>query len=69
LKKKDIIELEITDYAFEGKGIAKVQIGESESKFVIFIDKTYPGDVVKAEIQKKKKSYAEAVISEFIKKS
>ncbi len=69
MKKKDIIELEITDYAFEGKGIAKIQIGESESKFVIFVDKTYPGDVVKAEIQKKKKSYAEAVISEFVKKS
>jgi len=71
LKKGDIIELSIEDYAFEGKGVAKINIeleGEIK-KFVVFVNGTYPGDVVKAEIRRKKKSYAEAIVSEFIKKA
>jgi 23S rRNA (uracil1939-C5)-methyltransferase len=65
LKKGDLIDLEIEKYAFEGKGIAKIEkvlTGEENNnkKYVVFVDGSYPGDKVKAEIKKIKKSYAEA---------
>jgi 23S rRNA (uracil1939-C5)-methyltransferase len=60
MKKGEVLQLNITDYAFEGKGIAKIEHPETEKKFVIFVHGAYPGDVVEAQIRKKKKSYAEA---------
>jgi len=77
VKKGEIIELEIEKYAFEGRGIAKVDKGsivpeaidESKNKYVIFVDGSYPGDVVKASLTKIKKSYAEARVAEIIKPS
>jgi 23S rRNA (uracil1939-C5)-methyltransferase len=75
MKKGDLLELDITGYAFEGKGIAKIikevntQEGKSEKKFVIFVDGSYPGDKVIAQIRKVKSSYAEAKIKELISKS
>ncbi|MCX7797046.1 MAG: 23S rRNA (uracil(1939)-C(5))-methyltransferase RlmD [Melioribacter sp.] len=75
MKKGDLIELEITDYAFEGKGISKIikdyqQIDTgSQKKFVIFVENTYPGDRVIAQINKIKKSYAEAKVKQLIVKS
>ncbi|MEG8947814.1 23S rRNA (uracil(1939)-C(5))-methyltransferase RlmD [Rosettibacter firmus] len=75
MKKGDLIELEITDYAFEGKGIAKIvkeihsQTEDNPKKFVIFIDSSYPGDKIIAQLNKIKKSYAEGKIKEIISKS
>lgn len=75
MKKGDLIELEITDYAFEGKGIAKIvkeihsQTEDNPKKFVIFIDSSYPGDKIIAQLNKIKKSYAEGKIKEIILKS
>lgn len=77
VKKGEIIELEIEKYAFEGRGIAKVDKGsivpeaidESKNKYVIFVDGSYPGDIVNASLTKIKKSYAEARVSEIIKPS
>lgn len=77
VKKGEILELEIEKYAFEGRGIAKVDKGsivpeaidESKSKYVIFVDGSYPGDVVKASLTKIKKSYAEARVAEIIRPS
>jgi len=75
MKKGDLFELDITGYAFEGKGIAKffidsLLIGESETKkFVVFVDGSYPGDKVIARITKVRKSYAEAKVKELISKS
>lgn len=77
VKKGEIVELEIEKYAFEGRGIAKVDKGsivpesidESKNKYVIFVDGSYPGDVVKASLTKIKKSYAEARVAEIIKPS
>ncbi len=62
MKKKKIqeIELEISDMAFGGKGIAKVD------GFTIFVDQTVPLDRVVARIVRKKKNYAEALVAEFI---
>lgn len=70
LKKGDVIELEISKYAFEGKGIGKIKLDENdESAYVVFVDKTYPGDKVKASYSRIKKSYAEARLEEILEKS
>ena len=73
MKKGEQIELEITGYAFEGKGIAKIDFEEIENeeskKFVVFVNGSYPGDTVKAKIRKKKARYAEAMVDEIISPS
>lgn len=67
MKKGDLIELNIENYAFKGKGISKINkekisqgTSQQHSKYVVFVDNAYPGDKVKARIKKIKKSYAEA---------
>jgi len=67
LKKGDILDLEISGYAFEGKGIAKIvkevhSAEEEPKKFVVFVEGAYPGDVLSAQVGKIRKSYAEARI-------
>lgn len=74
MKKGDLIDLEITGYAFEGKGVAKIvkevhSQEEDPKKFVIFVNGTYPGDKVLAQISKIRKSYAEARVKELIESS
>ncbi len=74
MKKGDILELNIESYAFEGKGVAKLDIEDSNNegekkKFVVFAHGAYPGDKVKARIVKKKKSYAEAKVTEILEKA
>jgi len=64
LKKGEELNLNITGLSSEGMGIAKVDDG-----FVIFVEKTIPGDVVKAKIKKKKTAYAVAEVIEEIEKS
>ena len=60
LKKGQHLELEITDIAFGGKGLAKVD------GMAVFVDKGIPGDHVVARITKKKKSFAEAYVAEIV---
>jgi len=71
LKRGDIIEVTITDYAFGGKGIAKVTrtIENEEVQYPIFVDNTFPGQLVKARIAKKRKKFAECKLLEVIEKS
>ena len=71
MKKGDILDLEIEKYAFEGRGVAKIERDSSGegNKYVIFVDGSYPGDIVKAELRKIKKSYAEAKVVEIVKPS
>ena len=76
MKKGDIIELKIEDYAFEGRGIAKINKEEispgsspNQLKYIVFVDNAYPGDKVKAQIRKIKKSYAETVTEEVLSPS
>lgn len=67
MKKGDLLDLEISGYAFEGKGIAKINKSESDKKnFVIFVKGSYPGDKVIAKLIKVKKSYAEAIAEKVI---
>ncbi|UKN02498.1 23S rRNA (uracil(1939)-C(5))-methyltransferase RlmD [Paracrocinitomix mangrovi] len=67
MKRGDIIEVEITDYAFGGKGIAKQQT--EQGQYVIFVENTYPGQVVEARIAKKRKKHAECKLLRVIKDS
>jgi len=63
IKKGAEIELEVTDLAFGGKGIAKVD------GFTVFVEQAVPGDRVMARIIKKKKNYAESRILELLSPS
>ena len=63
LKKGQLITLEISHIAFGGKGLAK------PDGFAVFVDKAVPGDVVQAQITRKKKNYAEARVVELLASS
>ncbi len=79
IKKKDIVELEISDLAYGGKSVAKldgfvVLLRGGSTSFGFAQDKQLttsgiPGDIVKAEIVKKKRNFAEARILEIVKES
>ena len=59
MKKNEIVEVEITDLSYEAMGVGHVN-GET-----VFVNNALPGEVVKAQILKDKKSYAFARISAF----
>lgn len=71
MKKGDLIQVKVDKYAFEGKGIGRIDIetspdnGEPDS-FIVFVNGAYPGDTVSAKIKKLKKSYAEANTEEVL---
>jgi 23S rRNA (uracil-5-)-methyltransferase RumA len=67
LKKGNIIELKITDLAFGGKGIAKIPTEDGE--YIVFVLNTFPGQIVKARLIKKKRRFAEAKVTELIQAS
>ncbi len=72
MKRGDILEFQIEKYAFEGKGISKVQKEDSSLKksgYVVFVNGSYPGDRVEARITKIKKSFAEAVTENILSPS
>lgn len=63
LKKGQERELIISDLAFGGKGIARMD------GLAVFVDRCAPGDRVLARIVKKKKKFAEARVIQFLEKS
>ncbi len=67
VKRGEVIELLIEDYAFGGKGIGKIrsELGE----FVVFVPNTLPGQLVKARVTKSQKKYAECKLVEVLKPS
>ena len=67
VKKNQILELKIEDDAFGGKGIARIH--SEEGSFVIFIPNTLPGQLVKAQINKSSKNYAEAKLIDVLEPS
>lgn len=67
MKRGDEIELRIEDYAFGGKGIVKIET--ENGKYVLFVENTIPGQLVKARIAKKRKKYAECKLVEVLEKS
>jgi 23S rRNA (uracil1939-C5)-methyltransferase len=67
VKKNQILELRIEDYAFGGKGIARIKT--EDGSFVVFVPNTLPGQLVKAQIQKSSKKYAEAKLIDVLEAS
>ncbi|MBV6483580.1 MAG: 23S rRNA (uracil-C(5))-methyltransferase RlmCD [Flavobacteriales bacterium] len=67
LKRGELIEVDITDVAFGGNGIAK--IATEQGNFVVFVPNTFTGQRVKARITNKRKKHAECKLVEIINKS
>ncbi len=63
IKKKQTIEVEISDIAFGGKGLVRI------NGMAVFVDQAVPGDQVLIRIARKKKNYAEARVMELLKAS
>lgn len=66
-KRADLITVDITGYAFGGKGVAK--ISSENGDYVVFVDNTFPGQKVIARVAKKRKRYAEAKLVEVLERS
>jgi 23S rRNA (uracil1939-C5)-methyltransferase len=63
IKKGDIFEATITDLAFGGRGLVRID------GIVVFADPAVPGDRVRARVFKKRKHYAEARVIELLSPS
>lgn len=63
----EVVELTITDYSFGGRGIAKVPT--EDGFYVVFVDNSFPGQKVRARIEKKKKKFAEAKLIDILERS
>lgn len=71
MNKGDLIQIKVDRYAFEGKGIGRIDIenpaeNTEPDSFIVFVNGAYPGDTVSAKIKKLKKSYAEAITEQVI---
>ena len=67
LNRGNSIEVRISGFAFGGKGIAKIPT--EQGFYTIFVENTFPGQLVRARITKKKKNYAECSLLEVIEKA
>jgi len=67
VKRGEILSVRIQDYAFGGKGIAKIK--NEEGEFIVFVPNSLPGQLVKIQVQKAKKTYAESKLLEVIEPS
>lgn len=63
----EVVELTITDYSFGGRGISK--ISTEEGFYVVFVDNSFPGQRIRARIEKKKKKFAEAKLIDILERS
>ena len=67
VKRGEVLELKIEDYAFGGKGIARIK--NEHGEFVVFVPNTLPGQLVKAQVKKTSKNYAECKLFEVLELS
>ncbi len=67
MHRGEIIELEITGFAFGGKGIAKIPTDDGD--YVVFVENTFPGQRVKAKVETKRKRHAECKLLEVLRRS
>ena len=67
VKRNQILELKIESYAFGGKGIARIR--NEKGEFVVFVPNTLPGQLVKVQIKKSSKKYAEAKLIDVLEAS
>lgn len=66
-QRGEIVDLEISDYAFGGRGIAK--ISNENGRFIVFVDNAFPGQLVRAKIDVKRKQHAEAKLLSVLERS
>ena len=67
VKRGQILEIQIQDYAFGGKGIGRIR--NEQGEFVVFVPNTLPGQWVKAQVKKASKTFAECKLLEVLKPS
>ncbi|MCB0402551.1 MAG: 23S rRNA (uracil(1939)-C(5))-methyltransferase RlmD [Flavobacteriales bacterium] len=67
LKKGSILEIRITDVAFGGKGIAKIETAGGQ--FVVFVPNTFTGQLVRARVVTKRKRHAECKLMDILESS
>ena len=67
VKRGQVLKLKIEDYAFGGKGIARIR--NEHGEFVVFVPNTLPGQLVKAQVKKTSKKYAECKLFEVLEQS
>lgn len=67
LHRNQIIEVRISDYAFGGQGIARMSTEDGD--FVIFVENAFPGQLVRARVDKKRKRHAECKLLDVIERS
>lgn len=66
-KRGQILKLEITGFAFGGKGVAKVPTEQGD--FTVFVQNTYPGQKVQARIVKCQARHAECKLDKVLQRS
>ena len=67
IKRGGEITIKIEDFAFGGKGISRLKTDKGD--YVIFTQNAIPGQIVKAKVVKKKKSFAECRVTQILKLS
>ena len=67
IRRAEVLDLEIEDFAFGGKGIARLKLEEGD--YIIFVDNAFPGQRVRVRISKKRRKYAEAKLLEVLERS
>lgn len=67
VNRGETIELEISDLAFGGMGIAKIHTDKGD--FILFVQNTFPGQKVLARIVKKRKTHAECSLIKILQRS
>ncbi|MEO1033086.1 MAG: 23S rRNA (uracil(1939)-C(5))-methyltransferase RlmD [Bacteroidota bacterium] len=67
VKRGQIIDISIEDYAFGGKGIGRIR--NEHGEFVVFVPNTLPGQLVRAQVKKSSKTYAECKLLDVLKPS
>jgi 23S rRNA (uracil-5-)-methyltransferase RumA len=63
----EIIEVKITHFAFGGQGIAKIPTDQKD--FIVFVENTFPGQLVRAKVEKKRKTHVECKLIDVIERS
>lgn len=65
--RNQIIEIKIDDFAFGGQGIARMKSDEGD--FILFVENTFPGQFVRARVDKKRKRHAECKLMDVLERS
>lgn len=65
--RNEIIEVVIEDAAFGGQGIARLR--SEDGDFVLFVENTFPGQKVRARVDKKRKRHAECKLLDVIERA